>query len=96
MISFISFLLASAFSLALIWLLRASDEKLARTARTNRIEIPSSVRTLVSIGVFLPGIVLLAIPQVGVFFSWFGTLTVLGWLIALRRPTAHASREKAR
>ena len=86
MISAVSFVIASTFSLALVWILRASDKKLARIAKINRLKLSSIVRTVLAVGVFLPGAVLLAVPQVGVFFSWFGTLTVLGWLIAQRRP----------
>lgn len=84
--SLVSFVLASGFSLALIWILRASDPKLARVAKASRINLSSPVRTALAVCVFLPGAILLAIPQIGVFFSWFGALTVIGWLIALRPP----------
>lgn len=86
MISLVSFVLASGLSLALIWVLRASDPKLARAAKVSRLDLSSPIRTALAVCVFLPGAVLLAIPQIGVFFSWFGTLTVIGWLIALKPP----------
>ena len=95
MISLISFVLASGFSLAIIWILRASDPKLARAAKVSRLDLSSPIRTALAVSVFLPGAVLLAIPQVGVFFSWFGTITVVGWLIALKRPKAQPDRTKA-
>lgn len=82
MINFIYLLLSGAFSLVLIWLLRASDEKLARTRKSVRLKLSASARALLGASVFLPGVVLISISQISVLFSWFGTLTVLGWLIA--------------
>lgn len=90
MISLLTFLLSSSLSLALIWFLRASDPKLARTAKLNRMELSQVMRATLGAGVILPGAILLAIGHVGVFFSWFGTLTVIGWLIALKRPKSGA------
>lgn len=90
--SLVTFLLALAFSSTLIWFLRASDKKLARTTRTKRLELNATIRAMLALGVFLPGIALLATSQVGVFFSWMGALSVLGWLVARRERNSGIAR----
>lgn len=90
MMSLVTFLLAGCLSLVLVWLLRASDPKLARAAKLNRMKLTPMMRATLAVGVFLPGAILLGIGHVGVFFNWLGTLTVIGWLIAVKRPRSAA------
>ncbi len=42
--------------------------------------------------VLLPGLALPALGQVAAFVLWLGAVTVMGWLIALRRPALAAAR----
>ncbi|MEM6912672.1 MAG: hypothetical protein AAF511_01700 [Pseudomonadota bacterium] len=85
-----AYIFASLLSSAAIGYLLVTDPKRARVFKQKlSIRLPRKPRVAWAIA-FAPAIFLLAGGQTSAFLSWFGTMTVIGWLIALKRPGASA------
>ena len=93
MTTFFLFLVASIVSVCAVFLLRARDEKRLRVFGVAGKAVSPRVRAGLWGVVFLPGVALLLLSHVSAFLSWFGLLTVSGWLIAAqgagRKPDRH-------
>lgn len=91
MSAFFSWLAATGVSATAIYFLRAIDEKRARTLKLKpanalfSVGSPGAARMFLWFGVVSPAIALLALAQYSAFLSWFGGVTVLGWIFALAR-----------
>lgn len=88
MTTFIVFLIATVVSVGAVFLLRSVDDKRRRIFFSDRERIPPAIRLLGWLGVFGPGIILFGFQQYSAFLSWFGMITVIGWLIAARAPVS--------
>lgn len=86
------FLTATAVScLGLVLLLRF-NKKRQRVYFKGRPQRGSHTLTLGGwLLVLIPGVALLFLGQWSAFLSWFGGLTVIGWLVAVKKPTAEQS-----
>lgn len=90
MTTFVAFLIATAVSVASVFLLRATDEKRRRVFFGDRETFAPAVRAMGWGGIVLPGLVLLGMQHYSAFLSWFGLITVAGWLIAARAPQSNS------
>lgn len=95
MITLLAFLGSVAISLGAVFVLRASDEKRHRVvdAAPSLRGVHSGVLWIVMVS---PGVGLLASSQYSAFLSWFGALTVLGWISAFRQPAHSVGGEPER
>ena len=83
---FWGFLIASIVSVGAIFLLRSTDDKRRRVFLGDRESSAPAVKAMGWAGVFVPGLILFGLQQYSAFLSWFGLITVAGWLIAARTP----------
>ena len=80
------FLIASIVSVFAVFLLRARDEKRLRVFGVVGDAVSLRLRAGLWGVVLLPGVALLLLSQFSAFLSWFGLLTVAGWLLAAQGP----------
>ncbi|MEM9168355.1 MAG: hypothetical protein AAGC56_01775 [Pseudomonadota bacterium] len=91
MTSLLYFLAALAVSAAALWYLQRIDPKRARVFnRGAQGETPSRPRLAWGVGL-APGLILPALGELSAFLTWLGAITVVGWLIALKRPRDRSS-----
>ncbi|MEM0928731.1 MAG: hypothetical protein AAGI89_05505 [Pseudomonadota bacterium] len=90
MITATIYICATLLSAAAIAYLLLTDPKRARVFKQKSIvSLPRKPR-LAWVIVFSPAAVLLVAGQTSAFLAWFGTMTVVGWLMAMKRPGAGA------
>lgn len=95
MTTFFLFLIASIVSVVAVFLLRARDEKRLRVLGAGGdVAASPRVRAVLWIVVFLPGLALLLSSQFSAFLSWFGLLTVAGWLVSAQGAGRKTDRSK--
>ncbi len=88
MTTFVVFSIAMAVSVCAVFLLRSIDDKRRRIFFRDRERGAPAMRLLGWIGVLAPGLILFGSQQYSAFLSWFGMITVIGWLIAARAPSS--------
>ena len=80
------FLSACAVSgLAIVYLLLIDDKRI----RAFRLSRPRKLPAYKGAGWMLllsPGLILPMTGQLSAFLSWFGAVTLLGWLVAMKQP----------
>ena len=87
---FLGFLIALLVSVGAIFLLRATDDKRRRVFLGDRETSAPAVKAMGWVGVIAPGLILFGFQQYSAFLSWFGLITVVGWLIAARSPRSRS------
>ena len=93
MTTFLLFLIAGVVSIVGVVLLRARDEKRLRVFGIPGEAFSPLLRAGLWTVVLLPGAVLLLLSQFSAFLSWFGVLTVAGWLIAAQGAARKPDRD---
>lgn len=81
-------IVATLVSTFAIWLSSQRDPKRRRVAGLEKVETSPLVRWGLLALSFAPGAILLAIGNISGFICWFAAITVTGWIVAVRRPSA--------
>lgn len=80
--------LATFVSTLAIWLSSMRDAKRRRVAGLQQLEKRPAISWLLLAVSIVPGPVLIAMGNLSGFICWIAAVTVTGWLVAVRRPSA--------
>ncbi|GAB3273163.1 hypothetical protein GCM10027297_06230 [Parahaliea aestuarii] len=85
--SLILFLVASLLSgLGLAWLAAVNPKRRRVYGLSRPAPVVPWQKWAMAVLVLLPGVLLVVFGQVAGFVLWLGAVTVIGWMVALRRP----------
>ncbi|MEM1051525.1 MAG: hypothetical protein AAGI28_05450 [Pseudomonadota bacterium] len=83
-----STIVATVISTVAIWLASQRNPKRRRSAGLKKIATAPLVKWGLLLVSITPGVALVALGNTSGFICWFAAITVIGWLVAVKRPSA--------